>query len=373
MHKVLIVANVSKEHIRKFHIPFISFMRKKGWVVDVACRLDVPVPEASNQFDLPCNRNPFSGGVLKSIIKLEKIIDSNQYDVIHCNTITGSIIARLASIKARKKGTRVFYTNHGLHYFNGAPISRWIIGYPMEKILAPLTDCLITINDDDYRMVKKTLKVAGNVEKIHGIGVDLNRFRNLPSNYSPLSQRAAIGINSDAFALMYVAELIENKNQEVLLESVSRLKDKYPNIVLVLVGPDHQNGALQQLACDKGIRNNVKFLGWRNDIPELLSMADIYVASSKSEGLGLNLIEAMACGLPVIAYDNRGHRELIDNGKNGFLVNQGNVDLFTDRIIELYEDSETKKRIVHYAQETIDKYETENVLQELWSIYQRNI
>ena len=76
MHKVLIVANVSKEHIRKFHIPFISFMRKKGWVVDVACRLDVPVPEASNQFDLPCNRNPFSGGVLKSIIKLEKIIDS---------------------------------------------------------------------------------------------------------------------------------------------------------------------------------------------------------------------------------------------------------------------------------------------------------
>ena len=53
MHKVLIVANVSKEHIRKFHIPFISFMRKKGWVVDVACRLDVPVPEASNQFDLP--------------------------------------------------------------------------------------------------------------------------------------------------------------------------------------------------------------------------------------------------------------------------------------------------------------------------------
>ena len=64
---------------------------------------------------------------------------------------------------------------------------------------------------------------------------------------------------------MYVAELIENKNQEVLLESVSRLKDKYPNIVLVLVGPDHQNGALQQLACDKGIRNNVKFLGWRND------------------------------------------------------------------------------------------------------------
>ena len=70
MHKVLIVANVSKEHIRKFHIPFISFMRKKGWVVDVACRLDVPVPEASNQFDLPCNRNQFSGGVLKSIIKL---------------------------------------------------------------------------------------------------------------------------------------------------------------------------------------------------------------------------------------------------------------------------------------------------------------
>ena len=373
MHKVLVVANVSKEHIRKFHIPFILFMKKKGWIVDVACRLDAPVPEASNQFNLPCNRNPLLGGLVRSIIQLKKIIDNNQYDVIHCNTITGSIIARWASIKARKKGTKVFYTNHGLHYFKGASFSRWIIGYPMEKILAPLTDCFITINDADYRMVRKTLKVAGNVEKIHGIGVDLQRFRNISKNYSPLEQRAAINIDAKAFVLMYVAELTENKNQEVLFESVSRLKDKYPNIMLVLVGPDHQNGTLQQLACDKGISNKVKFLGWRNDIPELLSMADIYVASSKSEGLGLNLIEAMACGLPVVAYDNRGHREIIDNGKNGYLVEQGSIELFTDRIVELYENIKTRERIVQYAQETINKYETENVLQELWAIYQRNL
>lgn len=371
MNKLLIVANVSKEHIRKFHIPFITFMKEKGWIVDVACKLDEEVTEADHQFGLPCDRNPFSGGIIKSIKKLKKIIEENNYDIVHCNTITGSLIARIAAREARKKGTRVFYTNHGLHYFKGAGISRWIIGYPMESILAPLTDVFITINQADYEMVKKTLHISGTVERIHGIGVNLDRFRNMDRNYNPLEMRYSLGIDKDEFVLIYVAELIENKNQIALIAVMEKLYKKYSNITLVLVGPDHENGKLQNVAKEKGLEEKIKFLGWRNDVPELLSMADVYVASSKSEGLGLNIIEAIACGLPVVAFKNRGHNEVIQDEINGFLVEQNDIDTFSNRIIELYNNDSVKKQITKNAQNSIDKYEIKNVLQELWDIYQR--
>ena len=96
MKKLLLVANVSKEHIRKFHIPFILRMKELGWQVDVACRLDEPVPECDHAYDLPCDRNPLRGGLTESIRMLRQLVRENGYDVVHCNTVTGAIVARIA-------------------------------------------------------------------------------------------------------------------------------------------------------------------------------------------------------------------------------------------------------------------------------------
>ena len=87
MPKILLVANVAKEHIRKFHIPLIELLKHRGWIVDVACRLDAPVPEADNAYDLPCDRNPFRGGLFKSIDVLREILRKNRYDILLCNTV----------------------------------------------------------------------------------------------------------------------------------------------------------------------------------------------------------------------------------------------------------------------------------------------
>ena len=108
--RILLVANVSKEHIRKFYIPFINLIREKGWMIDVACRLDVPVPECDYAYDLPCDRNPFHGGIFRSIKRLKKIIQENNYDLLVCSTIVGSIVARLAAASFRKKGLKVIGT-----------------------------------------------------------------------------------------------------------------------------------------------------------------------------------------------------------------------------------------------------------------------
>ena len=139
MPKLLLVANVSKEHIRKFHIPLIELLKESNWTVDVACRMDEPVPEAHNSYDLPCDRNPFRGGINQSVKILKNILEKNDYDILLCNTIVGSIAARLAAGPFRRKGLKVIYLNHGLHFFPGASAGRWAMGYPMEKLLAPKT------------------------------------------------------------------------------------------------------------------------------------------------------------------------------------------------------------------------------------------
>ena len=124
MRRLLLVANVSKEHIRKFHIPLIAMLKADGWTVDVACRLDEPVPEADHAYDLPCDRNPFKGGISKSVDILKGILRKNRYDVLLCNTVVGAMVARLAADSFRKNGLKVIYLNHGLHFFSGASVTR---------------------------------------------------------------------------------------------------------------------------------------------------------------------------------------------------------------------------------------------------------
>lgn len=368
MPKLLLVANVSKEHIRKFHIPLIKLLQEKGWGVDVACRLDEPIPEANHAYDLPCDRNPFQGGISKSVAILKAILKSDHYDLLLCNTVVGSLIARLAANSFRKKGLKVIYLNHGLHFFPGASAVRWAMGYPMEKLLASKTDVMITINETDCATARKYLKIP-IVERCHGMGINLSRFRDAALIAEERAKkRGELGLAPDDFVLTYVAEIIANKNQSMLINALEALRKSIPNAKLVLVGPEHDDGELRKFVARKGLQNEVLFLGWRSDVPMLLHLADVYVASSKSEGLGLNLIEAMACDLPVVATKNRGHAETIDHGHNGFLVEHNDSENMANYVLQLHNSAELRKMITEQAQRNISKYETAAAMKELFDL-----
>ena len=372
MRKLLLVANVSKEHIRKFHIPFILRMKELGWQVDVACRLDEPIPECDHAYDLPCDRNPFRGGLTGSIRLLRQLVRENGYDVVHCNTVTGAIVARIACAPLRKQGVRVFYTCHGMHFFKGAPASRWIVGWPMEKLLAPVTDVFITINSEDREMAQKHLGACGAIEKIDGIGVNLDKYRRGSMTAAERAEyRRSLGIEPEDFVITYVAELIANKNQQALLKMLELVKNDIPAAKLMLVGPDHEDGKLMAQAEQMGLADRVLCLGWRSDVPKLLGCADLYAASSRSEGLGLNIIEAMCSGLPVAALRNRGHCELICHGSNGFLADQDDIRSLADSVIALYRDPALRERITRQAQEDVSRYDTAHVLEQLCAIYEK--
>lgn len=372
MKKIIIVANASKEHVRKFCIPLIGQLQENGWTVDVACRMDVPVPECDTAYDLPCDRNPFRGGIAKSVKVLKEILQKDNYDILVCSTVVGSIIARLAAASFRKKGLKVIYMCHGLHFFPGASVSRWVMGYPVEKFLESKTDVIIVTNDLDLELVNKYLNIP-HVEKSHSMGVNLSKFRSAAlSDDERVEQRKLLGIAPDDFVLTYVAEIIDNKNQTMLLNAFEIVRKTVLNAKLMLVGPEHDDGALRKLIESKGLQNEVMLLGWRSDVPMLLHLSDVYVASSKSEGLGLNLIEAMACDLPVVATKNRGHLEIVCHDKNGYLVDINDHENMAAHVLRLHDDAEFRSRITQQAQQDIVKFGTEEAIKELVEMVERH-
>lgn len=366
MKKIIFVANVAKEHILKFHVPSIKAFKDEGWIVDVACSGDEEIPYCDHQFHMCWKRSPFTTKTLQGIKDLKKIINEGKYDVIYCHTPVGGMIARIAACQAHKAGTKVVYFAHGFHFFKGAPKVNWIVYYPVEKVLTKCTDKIITINAEDCENAKKLLKCK-QVIQIDGMGIDLDAFTSTDIPKERTRIREELGIPQDAWVMIYLAELIHNKNQKMLLDTLKLMIQKHPNTYLIMAGVDHYRGRIQEYAKEIGVENNYRYLGWRSDKEALYAAADICTATSIREGFGLNLVEAMAMGLPVVATKNRGHNTIIQDGKNGYLVEVGDSEEMANRIISIltynelhksgyedlmkYDQREIIKRIISYVSE----------------------
>lgn len=346
--KILFVANVCKEHILKFHVPTIKKMKDEGWIVDVACSGEEKVPYCDNQFNMSWTRSPFSLKLLKGINELKNIVNQNDYDIVYCHTPVGGIAGRIASVKARKKGTRVIYFAHGYHFFKGAPILNWILFYPIEKVLSYITDGIFVINNEDFQLTKNHFNKKLYLKKFPGIGIDFNRIKVSDSTKTRVEYRKQLGVGENEILLIYVAEVIKNKNQGYLLEALKEILKIQKSVKLLLVGPDHSNGIYLKEAKKLGISDKVIFTGWRNDVGELLCASDICVASSIREGFGINLVEAMYQNLPVVAVKNRGHLSCVVDGENGFLVSLDNPQEMAKRVKEIIENVHLYKKLINY-------------------------
>jgi len=363
--KILLVANVVKEHVLKFHVPTIRYLKEQGWTVDVAASGEENVPYCDRQIRGVWKRSPFTPDTLRGVKQLRSVIEKEQYDIVYCHTPVGALVARLAAVRARRRGTKVVYFAHGFHFFTGAPLINWLLFYPIERILAHFTDLQITLNDEDYARAKRYFPKRLPVVQVPGVGVDFSRINVDDAEAARKRLRGEWRIGQDALVLIYVAELIRNKNQKMLFETLIKTKKTHPDTYLVLVGPDHADGAFQRLAQQMGVADSVIFTGWRKDIGECLHAADIAVASSLREGLALNIVEAMYCGLPVVATDNRGHVPIIRDGENGFLVHVNDSDTMAQRVIALAQDKALRRRM---TQHDVSRYSAEAIAKQIYEI-----
>ena len=149
---------------------------------------------------------------------------------------------------------------------------------------------------------------------------------------------------------------------------MKELKKEIPNIKLLLVGDGDLLTEYQQTIQNDYLDDVIKLLGRRNDINEILSITDIYLASSIREGLPVNIMEAMYKGLPIIATDNRGHRELIKDNVNGNLVSNDEKE-FLKQIKNILKDKEKQQVYEKNSRQLVNKYKLENVMKNMTKIY----
>ena len=294
--------------------------------------------------------------------QLLELCQKEKFDVIHCNTPIGGVLGRIVGEKC--KVPKIIYEAHGFHFYKGSPILNWLIYYPIEKWLAHKTDVLITINKEDYELARKRmhLRTGGKVEYVPGVGIDTAQYLN--ERTARIDKRKELGLAEDDVALISMGDLIDRKNYPMAINGLARLNNCRVHYFICGKGPDEEK--LKALTSTLGIENQVHFLGFRTDIKELLNAADVFVLTSKQEGLARSLMEGMASGLPCIASKIRGNTDILDEQQGGFLV--ANEKDVSDAIQKLLV-AETRQRMSVYNLEKITGYSIEGISGDIKNVY----
>lgn len=367
MKKVLYITTISRT-INAFLIPHIEKLIDEGYEVDCACNIDKEIDDRLIQkgvevYNIPFSRNPLNPKNLKAYSILSKIVKEKQYDIVHVHTPVASVYGRL--LKLKFKNLKTIYTVHGFHFFKGAPKINWMIYYPIEKIMARFTDVIITINEEDYNRAK-TFNIK-ETYKIDGVGIDLNQYNK--DLYDREKEREKLNLEKDDFVILMIAEVNKNKNHIQIINAVEKLLKQGEKVKLLCAGDGVLFDEISKLVKDRGLDQNIKMLGFRNDINELISACDIGVLMSYREGLPRNIMELMAYGKAVVGTNIRGIRDLVQDGQNGFLVDVGDYNSTSSKIKILYDDRERLNLMSNNSCLTIKSYSIEKILDKLLKIY----
>lgn len=381
MKKALQLASVASM-IDQFNIPNIELLLHLGFFVDVVADYTNPgnisherteelkeklKAMGANPVDIsiPRSLNPFA--IRRAYKQVSDLIKKEGYDLIHCHSPIGGAITRLAGRKARKNGTKIIYTAHGFHFFDGAPFRNWLLYYPVEKYLSRYTDVLITINKEDYHRAKTKLKAKETVY-IPGIGIDVDKFK---KNNCGLDIRRELGVTKEDVLLLSVGELNNNKNHEVIVNAFVQMKRQGilpDDLFYIIIGIGKKEEELKKLIAKNGLGNKVRLIGYRSNIEDYYNATNILVFPSIREGLGLAGIEGMASGLPLIVSDNRGTRDFADE-KGSIVCKYNDIQSFADAILNLRNNPDRCLEMGRYNQDKSKAFDIVVVEREMKKLY----
>ncbi|WP_310489039.1 glycosyltransferase family 4 protein [Chamaesiphon sp. VAR_69_metabat_338] len=269
--------------------------------------------------------NPTSD--LKSIQQCIAIIKLIQPDLVHCHSSKAGVVARIAAWRCR---VPVIFTAHGWGFDPRSPLIQRNIALGVEKILAPISTKVICVSESD-RQLAIALKVTSPelAVTIH------NGIENKPiATAAPERQPPKL--------IMVARFNRAQKDQQTLMQAIAKLKEPV-ELLLVGTGPDWE--ASKTIAKDLGITDRVSFLGDRLDVPELLANSQIFVLSTHYEGAPISILEAMRCGLPIIATNVNGIPEQVADGETGLLVPHQDVDALTAAIANLIKNPDLRQQM----------------------------
>jgi len=263
-----------------------------------------------------------------NIIRLFRLLRKEKPDIIHTHGYFASVIGRLA---AKKAGIPTIITHVHSTYWEYK--KRHIL---IERYLSRCTHKIICCSEAVRNFVTDHEKIKEEKTAVIYNGVDEERFSPVQD---PPSARARLGIDRGSPVVGTVSSLTPHKGQECLIQAAAKIRETHPSAKFLIVGDGPLRRSLEEQAQRLSLQSSLIFTGARRDIPELLSLIDIFaLPSSSREGLGIAIIEAMAMEKPTVASNIGGIPEAVLDGETGLLVRPGDSEALAKAIIELIDD-----------------------------------
>lgn len=379
MKKILILTTVSG-FLNKFEKDNVKILQELGYEVHYAAN----TREQNYLFDeneiknmgvhihhIEIAKSPYKIQMNRSALReLKDMIQKEQISAIHCHTPVGGLLGRLAAVKP---GIKVIYTAHGFHFYKGAPFLPGGIYYLAERWLARFTDTLIVINEEDYeKALKFHLRNRGKVYRIPGVGLDMETFHPF-SKAERRTGREKLGIKEDDFFLISVGELNQNKNQSIVLQALAQMRKQgidLSHLHYGICGDGFYRQRMEHQIQELHLNEVVTMYGYQDPVQPVLGCADGMIFPSRREGLGMAALEALSMGIPVIAADNRGTREYMKHGRNGYVCAWNDVKGYVKGILEMMSlDSQERMHMQEYCRRSAEKFEkthTNKIMREIY-------
>lgn len=302
--KKILVVCTTDNMIWQFLLPHIARLEERGAVVEcVSSRtgfwFDALAKRGLTMHEIGFERSPFKTANLGAWRALKKLVKNGGYDVIYCHQSVGGMLGRLVGKKYKIK---VIYIAHGFFFWKGCPIKNKLLYRTAERFLAKRTDALVALNEEDYEAAFGMK--AKRVYYTHGIGCAPRAAKN------DCAVRQELGIGEDTPIVLTVSELIPRKNYPAMLRAFAALESTDAHYVICGTGSGREE--TERYAAELNLTERVHFLGYRLDVPEIMRQANVLLHLARHEGLPIAVVEAMTAGLPVVASDIRGCREMIE-------------------------------------------------------------
>ncbi len=299
--------------------------------------------------------NPFLG--IGAMREIKKAVKDFKPDIAHCHSSVAGFWARLAI----RNNVPTVFTAHGWAFTEGAPFLRKCLAILIEKIAGKFCSKIICVSDFDKNLALK-YKIASSdkITVIHnGVEVSVEQTRNDTQNRREIR-------------IVFVGRLAQQKDPLLLLESFNNLPSELKNKSQVsIIGEGPKRKELEEFIKKNKLEEKVKLLGSisREKIFEALRESDIFVLTSNWEGFPITILEAMSCGLPVIASDVGGVREAVDK-EVGFLIERGDKEALKKALMELIENPDLREKMGQNAQKRAeDNFSLDKMLRETEKVY----
>ncbi len=302
---------------------------------------------------------------LVALIRLTHFMRSGRYDVVHTHTSKAGILGRIA---ARLAGVRtVVHTVHGLPFTPGqSRVTFWTYLW-IERLCAWLSDALVVVATQDAEESRRLGIGRPGQHHLIRSGVDIEAFQNVPMTRE--AARARLGVPEDAFVIGTVGRLSAQKAPLDLLRAFILHLEQVPNSRLVFVGDGPMREEVEHFVREAGLQSRVLQLGLRHDVPELLRAFDLFALSSHWEGLPRVFPQALAAGLPIVATDVAGARDIISPGRNGWLVPVGDAEVMAERMTQLATDPALRASMASVAIDDAKPFSATEMVARLERLY----